>query len=537
MTKRPNVLFLLLDAVRYDVFENLNDARTLAPNLTRLAEKGILERVVSNGMITKVAMAPLLTQTYPLDYGGYNDVIAGRPASFVELFRDAGYTTYMQINHFVTGPTGRAERGAQLVDSVWDHHMVLEMYFNHVLNHELALWSEGERSDSDIAARILGEMHTLLEYVEGSADRVDFTFLPRRLRKLSSREASRYAAERALIRRDPLAVARKILSLPPKFYRHYLGHEIAGASVRWWRWADSARVMVNRLLQLVTRQPVQIFPGYVAPVAGEVRRIAEGVLAELPEPWFAFLHVMDAHDSKRLNRPLNVLRKFLYLPRLWRIERKGAGARGLLYDLSIAYMDDQIGKLLRHLNSDGSAGDLIVVGVGDHGFGWDRDRSRSLLGQLGFRTHYEHICVPCLMSPVERSVQRDGVFDSMSVSATLLDLIGLSSHSSFRGRSMFDGGRSFSLVETVGRGNSDLTRRDIFFTLSTTSHKLMVQLSGSELTPCRFYNLVSDPRELRNLVEDHACQRIIRQMLETLWGERESLLQARGVVRPSTDAA
>ena len=533
MTKRSNILFMVLDAVRFDVFQERDDARILAPNLMRLVDEGMLARVVSNGMITKVAMGPLLTQTYPLDYGGYNDVIASRPASFVELLRDAGYATYMQISHFVTGPIGMVERGAEKVDSVWDHHMVLEMYFNHVLNHELNLWKEGERSDDEIASRISNEMASVIEYIEGSQDRLDLGFLPKRLRKLSRREASRYAAERSLIRQDPLLVARKILSIPAKNYRLCLGRKGGGAIVSWaGRWG-SLKAKINKVLQFVFRQPIQLFPGYVAPVASEVRRVAMRTLAEQDRPWFAFVHFMDAHDSKRLNRPLNFLRKLTYLPRLWKIKREGATARDPLYDLSVAYMDAQVGLFLKQLVQCGQRDDLIVVGVGDHGFGWDQERSKSLLAELGFRTHYEHIAVPFILSPTKRQPRGNGLFDTMSVSATLLDEIGLTPHSSFRGRSVFKGGQPFSLVETVGRGNVDLVRRDIYFTISTRSHKLMVVLRGNELFPQRFYDLSADPRELCNLAEDPAQRSNIKDVMAYLWQERSHLLDGRGAERPN----
>ena len=534
MATQPNVLFLILDSLRHDVFEDMDDARILAPNLAALADKGFERRVVSNGMITKVVMAPLLTQTYPLDYGGYNDVIASRPASFVELLRDAGYTTYMLISHFITGPTGQAERGAEIVDSVWDHHMVLEMYFNHVLNHELALWADGECSDEDIAARLTGEMDALLAYIEGSADRRDDGFLPARLRRLSPAEAKRYASERALIRRNPLVVARKIRSMPPKMYRHYLGRERASAGLGLRILLGKQRAFANRVLQFFTRQPLQIFPGHVGPIGSEVRRIGERFIREAGGPWFACLHFMDVHDYKRLNRQFNFLIKLRFVPRLWRIKRRGKTARDSLYDLSVAYMDSQVGKLLRGLEQRGQAEDLIVVGVGDHGFGWDKGRAPHFMKELGFRTHYEHVEVPFIFSPTTRSPSDVGMIDSMSVSATLLAELGIVPHPSFHGRSVFELGRPASVLETVGRGNTDLVRRDIYFTITTETHKLMAVLEGDQLIPKRFYDLRNDPRELDNLVDDPTQGSHIGQVIDHLWDERAKLLEARGLRREIT---
>jgi len=531
MAKLPNVLFLVLDAFRHDLFSDMDDARILLPNLTALIDKGIERRVVSNGMITKVTMAPLLTQTYPLDYGGYNDVVSSRPASFIELLKESGYSTYMLVSHCITGPIGQVERGANQVDSVWDHHMVLEMYFNHVLNHELELWSLGERNDEQIAERISSEMDEVLAYIESSADRRDDLFLPARLRKLSPAEARRYSAERELIRRDPLAVARKIRSMPAKIYRHHLGYSAAGKLLSLQIQFDAVRIFLNRLLQFFTRQPLQLFPGYVAPIASEVRRIGEKFILGNEGPWFAFLHFMDAHDYKRMNRPINFLYKLRFLPRLWRIKRTGKTARDPLYDLSAAYLDNQLGTLMRGLNRNGQADDLVVVGIGDHGFGWDKDRGSELMSELGFRTHYEHIEVPFILSPVSRLPSDKGLYDSMSVSATLLSVLGIQPHPSFLGRSVFEPGRAFSLVETVGRGNADLDRRDLYFTVTSETHKLMAVLQGDRLIYKRFYDLDDDPRELVNLVNETDQREHLERLVDFLWEERQVLLVARGLSR------
>lgn len=529
--RRKNVLFLLLDAFRHDLFTDREDLKILAPNLAALVEQGFERRIVSNGMITKVAMPALLTQTYPLDHGGYNDVIGGRPASFVELLREAGYSTYMLVSHCITGPTGNVERGADRVDSVWDHHMLLDMYIRHVLLHELDLWADGARSDEEIAARIRTEMGDLLAYIEQSADRSEDSFLPSRLRKLSGAEARRYASERALIEQDPLCVALKVRNIPPKMYRCYLGRERAGASLKVLVSLERLRAFANRVVQFITRQPLQLFPGYVAPVASEVRRIGLRFICEAEGPWFAFLHLMDAHDYKRMNRPLNFLNKMRFLPRLLRIKRAGKTARDPLYDLSVAYLDSQIGKLLAELTRQGKRDDLIIVGVGDHGFGWDRDRETSLMTELGFRTHYEHIEVPFLMAPASRQPLDRGLADSMSVSATLLDELGIEPHPSFRGRSIFQEGRQASIVETVGRGNTDLKRRDIYFTITSETHKLMTVLRGPQLIPQRLYDLRRDPRELVNLNNDAAQIPNVECLIDLLWSERHDLLERRGVGR------
>ena len=50
-------------------------ASKLAPNISNLMKTGILKKIISNGQITQVSLPTILTQTYPLDFDGYNNGI------------------------------------------------------------------------------------------------------------------------------------------------------------------------------------------------------------------------------------------------------------------------------------------------------------------------------------------------------------------------------------------------------------------------------------------------------------------------------
>ena len=41
-------IFLIIDALRYDIFENLKDSKFLYPSITKLASKGYIRKVVTN---------------------------------------------------------------------------------------------------------------------------------------------------------------------------------------------------------------------------------------------------------------------------------------------------------------------------------------------------------------------------------------------------------------------------------------------------------------------------------------------------------
>ena len=166
---------------------------------------------------------------------------------------------------------------------------------------------------------------------------------------------------------------------------------------------------------------------------------------------------------------------------------------------------------------------------GDHGMGWDVGRGSAQMKQLGFRTHYEHIDVPLIVSPTKRVPCDIGMHDGMSISATMLDELNISPHPSFKGKSLYEPGKPVAIVESVGRGNCDVLRRDLYFTVTSTTHRLMVLLTENKLIPERLYDRTTDPKEYVNLVDNKENATLITTMLRWLIEQRGELLQRRGV--------
>ena len=82
---KKNIFLILIDGCEFNVFENEKFSKKIAPNIHRLIEKGILKKIFTNGMVTQVSMPSILTQTYPLDYKGYNFGIKYRPRKYCRI--------------------------------------------------------------------------------------------------------------------------------------------------------------------------------------------------------------------------------------------------------------------------------------------------------------------------------------------------------------------------------------------------------------------------------------------------------------------
>jgi len=87
---KPNVLFLVVDSLRYDAVHG-DEIET--PTFDRLdAEGGTFTQCFAQGISTAPSMTSMLTGRYPLDYGGHWYLEEGQP-TMAEQFHRNGYTT------------------------------------------------------------------------------------------------------------------------------------------------------------------------------------------------------------------------------------------------------------------------------------------------------------------------------------------------------------------------------------------------------------------------------------------------------------
>jgi arylsulfatase A-like enzyme len=139
------------------------------------------------------------------------------------------------------------------------------------------------------------------------------------------------------------------------------------------------------------------------------------------KPFFAFLNYLDAHQPT-------------YAPKAF--ERFHSGRRGIdRYDAAIAYLDDQVGGLLRELDRRGILDKTIVIVASDHGELW---------GEHGLTGHAHNLYLPVLQVPLvirypARLPAGARVASPVSLrdlAATIVDLAALHDVASFPGTSL-----------------------------------------------------------------------------------------------------
>ncbi len=167
-------------------------------------------------------------------------------------------------------------------------------------------------------------------------------------------------------------------------------------------------------------------------------------------PFFAFLNYFDAHEPCLPPTPHDTqfgarirpgdFRRTNLLRTTWRLQREQATTQQNqadidCYDGSIAYLDQQIGRLLQELERRGVLRDTLVIVTSDHG------------EAFGESYHYGHIKstymtqlhVPLVMSLPAGIPGGQIVAQSVSLRdlpATVLDLLGLAEANSFPGESL-----------------------------------------------------------------------------------------------------
>ncbi|MBN2198740.1 MAG: sulfatase [Candidatus Aminicenantes bacterium] len=108
--ERPNVLILVLDAVRADHLGCYGYARRTSPNIDALAAEGaVFENAFSQSPRTHQSVPSLFTSTYPSTHGlrGLADALPRRMVLLPEVFKAAGYrTAVLSVNPYISPEFG-----------------------------------------------------------------------------------------------------------------------------------------------------------------------------------------------------------------------------------------------------------------------------------------------------------------------------------------------------------------------------------------------------------------------------------------------
>ncbi len=130
----PNILFILVDAMRADRLSAAGYARATTPAVDRLAAEGVMfENAYAHGNRTIISVPSLFTSLYPALTGaiGFHELMAPLPehqVTIAELCRDAGYFTVGMMNNTYLTRLFGLEQGFDRVEEFHRRRFDLSVY-------------------------------------------------------------------------------------------------------------------------------------------------------------------------------------------------------------------------------------------------------------------------------------------------------------------------------------------------------------------------------------------------------------------------
>jgi arylsulfatase A-like enzyme len=220
-------------------------------------------------------------------------------------------------------------------------------------------------------------------------------------------------------------------------------------------------------------------------------------LGGIEAPFFLYLHYRDVHAPYLPPEPWD--KRFPSQSD----DRRSASFKVAQYDGEIGYTDEWVRKLIEYIEK--RSADTLFVITADHGEAFGEHGEM----QHGNSLYEEEIRIPLLFYRPGRDLDAtiDRPVESIDITPTLLDLLGIPVPAQMKGRNLFQEGASASAVYSGGaHGRAMLVDGGYKY----YRHKrLGRQQSYSRVTPSaelpfreELYDLRTDPDEKKNLIEE-----------------------------------
>ena len=536
MTDRPNVIMLGIDALRSDRTSLYGYDRPTTPVLDRLSRNAIVCRnAFSLAPFTQPASVQTFTSSRPLSYGGYDLGAIGRPQTIFERFHTSGYaTSAVSTLHWVNRYFGYGE-GLDQEYQLFTLNTVAGVAIA-ITRNSIDGFNKGQISAEDMLAVVEPVFRKLFRDCEDycltrirQGPQIDRDFPDsllvnahydfEKVRKVVHRHQAEFDA-------DPKAYVERHLKKIPQahewlardwYYCRKPGKLLSEAWVR----------LTNKLVRRIDPSAAILrqnrFKQYVdaEAVANKIIDLVEARPAD--KPFLIWGHFMDTHlpyVSGRGRRWWRETPRYLDAvghdpavdPARSFIPTKPEDDMGwhelaALYDASILWTDEQIGRIVDAVEKAGIAENTVIAVFGDHG---------EELGEHGNHSHYflpydHNVRIPMLFyraGMVQQDIETP--VSLLDIGPTVAGLAAVDGAAEWEGadvRSDAVGQRDHIVFETFYGGNCLFAERPLYLAVRTDRHKFIWKeyrdpkdwqsADGHEL-----YDLAADPDEKTNLYRD-----------------------------------
>lgn len=118
---RPNIILIVVDALRPDHLGCYGYARPTSPYIDSLAARGVVfETAISQAPWTKVSFPSFLTSLYPFQHGisNWESILPDSLLTLAEFLKAQGYSTACVVQHAVLAPKFNILQGFDIVESL-----------------------------------------------------------------------------------------------------------------------------------------------------------------------------------------------------------------------------------------------------------------------------------------------------------------------------------------------------------------------------------------------------------------------------------
>lgn len=547
--KKKNVIFLLVDTLRSDFLGSNGFVPSPSPTMDYLMKNGLcLKNMFSVGCPTQMAAPGIMSSSYPLDKGGYNN-ISNRENFFGEPFKKAGYKLYASwVSVLVTPSYGffggfdKIFKGGSIQNAITALNRVIEELLNYYKSGKMSF---GECVNNvkdhyvDIIERVID---VCSENIENGRERIELRSTLIDYPDWNYDEIKRLT----LIFRDAYKKdGEKLLS---EFIADKMKHGLYGTAQR-----KNSAAMFDNFDYMQTR--TEIVLGKLAPKLRSMERslIIDGKqtinfpLMNIKESsaalhinnliewinkqttaFFAYVHLEDVHPpcnflsydigNADIEREWSELLNIAQQTNFPEAQNK---TNFLRYVFSVKYVDNQIKKVVEYLEESGKIDDTIIVILSDHGTNSPGMPLRLDAHEAeNYWDEFYHVPLTYFNNEIT-PFQLNGLFSNLDVMPTLYEMVGLSPPKSFKGSSFSEigfSGRDYVIYENMGAGRCDFKLKPIFVCVRSKKHKLVYQINPpyGEMDGFvkEFYDLEADPKEFRNLYQEIGAEKQARKLTE-----------------------
>ena len=518
-----NVVFVTIDHLPYESLGCGGNRPTPSPVIDALAEEGLqLTNCFSPSLTTQFASPGYMTSTLPLDYGGYDRGILDRPVTLPEVFQSHGYRTGGFVTAWWYDPMFGYDRGFDDFFGLYSTKQILGSAKANYIDY----FSNESPNDKDQLSFAMKFLFPFLQryfkrlpkyFSEKLIEKEGENFLTspslheqnfKSLRSIFNNELSKFEddPERYIHRllsgeksdlfenftqnninnREEQIVPKKLIL---KLFKTYTkqNYKVALKSKN-----------SKRLTQFLRRcgRRVNFAHQKSTPSAGYVFDNASRWINRIrTEPFFVWIHLFDVHDKGFLSWEYSESRREEDLRKAnefrQKVDRVNEWHGNPISDLSLQYVDNQLGGFRSDLLRDGLLDNTAFVIMADHG-GYKQERPYRAERYRLDDFYDERFSVPAIFYNVGVSGDYHGISSSLDIPPTLLEALGLKIPNGFDGKSVIDcEPRSHVFMEHAGSGPCIPQVKPITVAARTPKEKIVFNtIRGTEC-----YDLSTDPEE------------------------------------------